>query len=48
MLSVFIFSLVTDTRYYLNKKDVARAEFELTSPFKKYTEVKVVDRLANN
>ena len=30
------------------QNDVARPEFELTFPFKKSTEVRVVDRLASN
>ena len=30
------------------QKDVARPEFELTSPFKKSTEVRVVNHLAGN
>ena len=30
------------------QKDVAIPEFELTSPFKKSTEVRIVDQLASN
>ena len=47
----YIFSLimtVDGSEILSQQKDMARPEFELTSPLKKYTEVRVVDRLASN
>ena len=39
---------VDGSKILSQQKDVARPEFKLTSPFKKSTEVRVVDQLASN
>ena len=49
ILGVFIFSplmTVDGSEILSQQNDVARSEFELTSPFKKSTEVRAVDRLS--
>ena len=51
VLSVFIFSplmTVDGSEILSQQKDLARPEFKLTTPFKKSTEVRVVDKLASN